>query len=357
VTTGAAGAALDDPGTATLLGVYRRRVRSARQALWLWPLIFLAWLLLFVFGSDAVDASGVVLTVVFVVFVAAMITASAIVLARLGRWLTVMELVLRNEPWRPVRAQVLSWDRRAVLELDGLGRVQFVRATTPLLRTIELTGGVDVAGPGQAGWVALRVAGSCWPLPARKVEQTPVGTAEPPADDGTAGAADPIAASCAAVARRRMPLLLIPTAVIIAVGIGEIAVGLPAGESKVLVAVGVCLVALGVVSVVKAAPTIRAVRDMPAQLAAAPWTAYPVQLDPWQAPRGYVTATGRLHTPYGDVLAFDLPRANYDLLVAISMSATMHVAGLPKPGLTLPVGVPQRPAIGYARFRVAGGRR
>ena len=355
MTTGAAGAALDDPGTATLLGVYRRRVRSARKAVWVWPLLFLAWLLLFVLGADTLDAAGVVMVVVFVAAVAVMITASALVLARVGRWLTVMELVLRNESWRPVSAQVLSWDRRAVLELAGVGRVQFVRATTPLLRTIELTGGVDVAGPGQSGWVALRVAGSCWPVPARKVEQTPA--VAPPPDDGTADAADPITASCAALARRRMPLLFIPTAVVTAVGVALVVAGFAFGEPEVLVTVGACLAALGVVSVVKSAPTIRAVLNLPAQLAAAPWTAYPVQLDPWQAPRGYVTATGRLHTPYGDVLAFDLPRANYDLLVAISVSATMHVAGMPKPGLTLPVGVPQRPTLGYARFRAAGGRR
>ncbi|TDP96132.1 hypothetical protein [Labedaea rhizosphaerae] len=357
MTTQAPGAALTDPGTATLFGIYRRRVRSARKGLWLWPLIFAVWLVLFVVGTSMHDTTDVALAVAFVAMAAAMTTASAFVLVRVGRWLTEMEVVLANEPWRPVPAQVLTWDRRAVLELAGLGRVQFVRVTTSLLRTIELTGGVDVAGPGPSGWLALRVAGSCWPVPARTVAQMPAAAAKPPPDDGTAEAADPVTASVAATARRRIAMVLIGPALVTAIGIGLIAAGLVTGEPEVLVPVGVCLVALGVVSVAKTMPTARAIMRLPAQLAAAPWTAYPAQLDPWQAPRGYVTATGRLHTPFGDVLAFELPRANYDLLVAISMTGTVHVAGTPKPGLTLPVGVPQRPVLGYVRFRAAGGRR
>jgi hypothetical protein len=101
---------------------------------------------------------------------------------------------------------------------------------------------------------------------------------------------------------------------------------------------------------------VRVIMGLPAQLAAAPWTACPVQLNPWQAPRGLATATGHLNTPFGDVLTFELPRANYDLLTAVTMSGTMHVAGTPKPGVTLPVGVPERPVFGYVRFSAAGGR-
>lgn len=357
MTTDAAGAALTDPGTATLLGVYRRRVRSARKSVWLWPLVFVAWLALFLSSAPSPDTAGLVLAVVWVAIVAVVTTSSALVLARLGRWLSVAEVVLANEPWRPVTATVISWDRRPVLELAEFGCVRLMRGTTALLRTIELTGGVDIAGPGPSGWVALRVAGSCWPLPARVLASTPARTPRPPVEDAVAQAADPITASVATIARRRVLLLFILPAVIVAVGAAFIGVGIAASDSGYLVVVGACLLALGVVSVVKTLPTARTIAGLPARLAGAPWTAYPVQLDQWQAPRGFVTATGHLRTPYDDVLAFELPRANYDLLVAISMTGTMHVAGTPKPGATLPVGVPERPVLGYVRFRAAGARR
>jgi len=354
VTTDAPGAALSDPGTATLLGIYRRRVRSARKAVWLWPLTSLAWLVFFVLGSGTLDATDVVLGVVFVMMAATATTGSALVLLRVGRWLAAIEVVMANEPWRPVPAEVLTWDRKAVLEVAGLGRVRFVRATPSLLRTIELTGGVDVVGAGPSGWCALRVAGTCWPVPAQVVEQAPEKAPGPPIDERSA---DPVTASVAATARRRVVLMFVLPAMIVAIGVAVFGAGLAVEDAPLLLTVGACLVVLGVYSVVKSMPAVRAILHLPEQLVGASWTAYPVQLDQWQAPRGYATVTGRLHTPFGDVLVFELPRANYDLLVAISLTGTMHVAGTPRPGALLPAGVPQRPVLGYARFRAAGGRR
>lgn len=103
-------------------------------------------------------------------------------------------------------------------------------------------------------------------------------------------------------------------------------------------------------------PSARALWRLPAQLAAAPWTAYPVQLDPGQSLAGGTTVTGRLHRPDGKVLRFELPRAGYDLLATISVTGTMHVAGQPRSRAELPVGVPQRPVLGYVRFMAVGGR-
>jgi hypothetical protein len=359
VTTEAAGAALDDPGTATLLGVYWRRVQAARKGMWAWPMILAGWLVLILSMESLATSARVAMIAVIAPLALLLVIGSARMFLQLGRWLPAAERLLRQEPWRPVQAKVLTWDRTPVLELAGLGCVRLARSQAAMARTIELTGGVDVVGPDSSGWAAVRVAGSCWPMPARAVAPVQAMPRPSTMDDaaGPAGsAADPIVASLAAASRRRARFLVVIPAVVAAFGVALTVIGFTASDAFVSAAAGICLVLLMIKWAVRNVRPVRVIMGLPAQLAAAPWTACPVQLNPWQAPRGLATATGHLNTPFGDVLTFELPRANYDLLTAVTMSGTMHVAGTPKPGVTLPVGVPERPVFGYVRFSAAGGR-
>lgn len=357
--TTASATALDDPSTGATLELYRRQTRALRLWLWLWP-VCLVVAAAIVFGLRSVPMGWRLALFLVAGLPLLRLTVASVRLLWSRRWLRPVERLLGAGPWGSLPVKVLTWGRAAVLEIPGIGCVRLVNRDICLRWTAELTGQAGVVGPSPSGWVALRLPDVYWPLAARVVAVESVDSVvpdpPPPTPAPTGSALDVVNAHCAGAMRRATGEAMANHVLCAVFGAALAAVALASDQDWARAAVGLGLLTLGAVQATMYVPTMRTFLRLRARLAAAPWSTFLAELDAWEPSSGYATVRGLLDMPDGRAFWYELI-ADYDLLVTVTTSGVIHVAGTPEVGAVLPVGVPQRPHVGYARFTAVGARR
>lgn len=263
------------------------------------------------------------------------------------------ESAFRRYPWHAVAATVVG-ARPCVLAVhlgpsDEPVYVRVPRARIGLYQVALRSGRVWLCGPDERGRVMVRVDGLSLGGPGKVIER-PKADMTPPARLEATGArpADEPLLAWALRRRARAQIRMVGSlAVLLVAGVVVLVVGFSQSDTSALTfgVFSVIYVVLMVALVLRGqrsnGPVLKLIR------AAESWTPLVVRMDSWEPQqRVFGPARGEVWLPDGSSAPVVLPRAGVDLIANIQASRTLWVAGQPRRGAVMAVGVPGYPLFG-----------
>ncbi|HWC79883.1 MAG TPA: hypothetical protein VG756_07960 [Pseudonocardiaceae bacterium] len=267
------------------------------------------------------------------------------------RWRRVADSVYPRMAWRAAEATVLRSRRTVVtatLDEEHI-HLRVPRARLAFRQIVARSHRIWLCGPDERGRVMVRLDGLSLGVLAKVIAPPAGATPVTPVAAPTARPVDePVLAWLLRRQNRAFTIALACCGLLVVGG----ALVLASTTDGTAPGVGLLPLVYGLLMAALVLSGRRRVRQAPNLIASVSgWTPVPVRLDAWQTGgRVFGPARGAIWLPDGTAVLLSVPRAGIDLVANVQASHTLWIAGAPRPGAVVAVGVPGYPIIGLARL-------